>query len=478
MEGPFDCFKRPDVIEQLRSHPQTRAYSLDSGFMRTIEDLQNTTDQQALASKAMSDPRLMQAMGALQGWRLDVTEDEVKHAEAVGDMPKRDAVQLIHYQYAHQFNTPAAAKEAGNKCFQTGEYSNALACYLKTLHLVGVAAQSGDWSAFPPPEPNLGSTLHSNCAAVLLKMQRPKEALDSCAEAIRVAPKGFDLSKVHHREAQAHEMLAKKTVAPYAVAAAWSEALKSSRSALTAAKASQAEAAEREGTVSTSANGTITHLQREVKRIKEAEQKAREALDKSKAQAAREAEAESRRATGVQQPSVDPASTPRGSLITKPTIGYVRDIDLSVFAAGFLAKELCELKHTWKDGEVKVTALNRNQSDIHASIKEKRGKRALYYDLTLMVNWTGKSKLGRSSHSEMQGVMKMYNVAQDTKFALGGDKETSYMYELGFATQFHGACEPWATQIKEEAAELFELISLLITGKLVPAVEKKGELVH
>lgn len=104
----------------------------------------------------------------------------------------------------------------------------------------------------------------------------------------------------------------------------------------------------------------------------------------------------------------------------------------------------------------------------------------------------------------------MYNVAQDTRFCLGGDKETSYMYELGFAPQYHAACEPWATQIKEEAAELFEIISascesrtprlrlpdslpssapsspflfvaptpqLMVTGKLVPAVEKKGELI-
>ncbi len=27
----------------------------------------------------------------------------------------------------------------------------------------------------------------------------------------------------------------------------------------------------------------------------------------------------------------------------------------------------------------------------------------------------------------MQGIMKLYNVGQDTKFELGGDKETSYM---------------------------------------------------
>ena len=40
-----------------------------------------------------------------------------------------------------------------------------------------------------------------------------------------------------------------------------------------------------------------------------------------------------------------------------------------------------------------------------------------------------------------------------------------------------GECEPWATQIKDEIAELFELVSHLIIKKLIPAVEKKGELV-
>ena len=40
METPFDCFKRPDVLDQLASHPVTRPYSLDSGFRKQIEMLQ------------------------------------------------------------------------------------------------------------------------------------------------------------------------------------------------------------------------------------------------------------------------------------------------------------------------------------------------------------------------------------------------------------------------------------------------------
>ena len=51
--------------------------------------------------------------------------------------------------------------------------------------------------------------------------------------------------------------------------------------------------------------------------------------------------------------------------------------------------------------------------------------------------------------TQMEGILKMYNVGQDTKFELGGDKETSYMYELGFAPQYHGACDAWADEIKD-----------------------------
>ena len=89
----------------------------------------------------------------------------------------------------------------------------------------------------------------------------------------------------------------------------------------------------------------------------------------------------------------------------------------------------------------------------------------------------GSSGTGAKQAGEMVGVFRMYNVGQDTRFVPGGDKETSYMYELGFPPQYHGACEPWATQIKDEVPELFEIVAKIILKKLVPAIEAKGELV-
>ena len=50
----------------------------------------------------------------------------------------------------------------------------------------------------------------------------------------------------------------------------------------------------------------------------------------------------------------------------------------------------------------------------------------------MVLNWRAShsgAKDGASNH--MDGVFKLYNVGQDTKFEPGGDKETSYMYEMG-----------------------------------------------
>eukprot|EP00308_Calcidiscus_leptoporus_P010450 CAMPEP_0119359034 /NCGR_PEP_ID=MMETSP1334-20130426/7035_1 /TAXON_ID=127549 /ORGANISM="Calcidiscus leptoporus, Strain RCC1130" /LENGTH=76 /DNA_ID=CAMNT_0007373625 /DNA_START=172 /DNA_END=402 /DNA_ORIENTATION=- len=55
----------------------------------------------------------------------------------------------------------------------------------------------------------------------------------------------------------------------------------------------------------------------------------------------------------------------------------------------------------------------------------------------------------------MKGIFKMYNVGQDTKFEPGGDKETSWMYELGFPREYFGASAAWAEQVKTEASELY-----------------------
>ncbi len=284
---------------------------------------------------------------------------------------------------------------------------------------------------------------------------------------------GQDVSKAHYRLAQAHEALAKAAVKPAKRLERLGLAVEALRAGIGAAKASEEARADQAGEVVTPSSSSANHLQRELRRLKEEEKAAKKAADEAAEQEGREKAAESKRGLGVAMEDAKPAS--QSAMVHLPTVGYVRDIDLSKFAEGWLARELASVKHTWADGGVSVQELVAGGSEIHASVKEKRGKRALYYDLSLQVTWVGRSKLGRSTHAEMSGVMKLYNIGQDTRFQLGGDKETSYMYEVGYLPQYHAATEPWATQVKEEVSELFEIIATLIVKQFVPALEAKGK---
>ena len=82
--------------------------------------------------------------------------------------------------------------------------------------------------------------------------------------------------------------------------------------------------------------------------------------------------------------------------------------------------------------------------------------------------WTGRSEVGRGSGApagEMRGEFRLFNVGQDTSFQVDGDPHTSYLYSLGFPANYHDddECELWARQVKYEAAELFDLVSSLVT---------------
>ena len=78
---------------------------------------------------------------------------------------------------------------------------------------------------------------------------------------------------------------------------------------------------------------------------------------------------------------------------------------------------------------------------------------------------------------DLDALLEEYDRLQ-TRFELGGDKETSYMYELGYAPQYHAAnVAGWAAEIKIEACELFDLLALLISKRFVPTIRAKADLV-
>lgn len=489
---PFDCFKEPDLMKKLAEHPHTRPYCTDQGFLDGIQKVIHARSQQEEAQAVMADPRITRAMAALNGWELSISEGDVKRAERVGDAPKRDAVQMPHWEFAFQYKDPKECKDIGNECFKDGSYQKAIACWrrvmmiyqeaFKDYHEKGEEALLDLKIEMPPHD--LASTLHSNCAMALLKLERPEEALKEAEEAIRKAPfrsmempnyphpKWHDgLHKAHYRSSQAHEQMAKKEVSVDKAAKKWADALESARAAHTAAK----EKDEYDKAKADAPSSTVTHLAKELKRLKVKDKEAKDAVEKANAQKLRDKEADTRRQKGLAV-----AAAPKGgAIIAKPTIGYVRDIDLSVFSTNFLRRALLEVEHRWREGSVKITRFDENASEIETSIKEKNGKRALYYDINMTFVWEGKSRLGRhkDNYGKIEGIYRMYNIGQDTKFELGGDRETSYVYELGFMPQYIELNDPWASQIKEQVHELFEIVSKLITKQLIPAVESKAELV-
>ena len=140
------------------------------------------------------------------------------------------------------------------------------------------------------------------------------------------------------------------------------------------------------GAPAASSSKEVAHLQRELRSLKEKHKAGKEAADRARGQSKRNDAAATKRDKGLTQevPVVKPGE---GQMVSRPTVGYVRDIDLSTFATGWLRNQLTECKLKWSEGEIHVEAFDAGQSDIHVSIKEKRGKRALYYDLTLMMRW-------------------------------------------------------------------------------------------
>ncbi|EOD17156.1 hypothetical protein EMIHUDRAFT_244355 [Emiliania huxleyi CCMP1516] len=145
---PFAIFRAVDIWERLASHPDTRPHVADSGFRAAVERLR-ALDGQAAAREVMEDPRLAQALMAMQGGkdRLKLREEDMLQAEVGGRMKRRtqrDPVQLPHLERAHGHATAAAAKEAGNAHFKAGEYPDAAACYARALSL---AADGGGGAA-------------------------------------------------------------------------------------------------------------------------------------------------------------------------------------------------------------------------------------------------------------------------------------------------------------------------------------------
>merc|ERR1711920_482851 len=148
------------------------------------------------------------------------------------------------------------------------------------------------------------------------------------------------------------------------------------------------------------------------------------------------------------------------SSVAAPNADYVAEQDYTYWATKRVNDAVKGITHHGDKGcRIEVLALQEDKSKVETAITTKKGKRALYYEWDLTVTWKGKAAKTLKPNNgpdEMQGVFRLYNVGHDTKFQLGGDENTSYIYQLGWDQRMQGE---WVEDLRTEAAELFDKVS-------------------
>jgi len=442
---PFtDALRRPDLFEALASFPDVKAHMADPGFTGEIERLRalanspnlDTSDiiktaeiGQKIARACHHDPRIMQALMSLQGQKLIVDEKDLKRAEDMGDMKRREPVQLEQLQMVHGLTDPDHAKAKGNEHFSKGDVPAALAHYEKAIELLKGKDQV--------PATTL-ATLLSNAALCLLKLKWPDRAKQKVSMAIaavrQVDDPSFDQSKLFYRRALACEQLREFPMAVDDMSRAFQQAKKAGRSAK-----------------------DLHTMKDEIDRLKKLKASAEADSEKKKRELEGERAAEVTRMQGAQL-------QPKQQEKTKPSVEYLAETDFSHWTRQQVSVAVKGITHKAKNGaKIEVTEMQEN-SKIQASVTTKKGNRALYYEMDLHLLWKGKASpmlKPADGSDEMQGLFRLYNVAHDTKFELGGDENTSYMYQLGWDQRLSG---PWVEDLRSEAAELFDLVALKVDG--------------
>lgn len=151
------------------------------------------------------------------------------------------------------------------------------------------------------------------------------------------------------------------------------------------------------------------------------------------------------------------ASTDNASSAPGESVGYFQETDFSHWATRRIQEVVVGIKHACQSGGlIEIVTFLEDLSKVQAAVTTKKGKRSLYYEMDIHVRWKGWSSKGRSDRGEMMGQFRLYNVAHDTKFELGGDENTCYMYQLGWDQRQSGE---WMKDLTDEAPELFDLVA-------------------
>lgn len=426
------------MMELLVSYPETRQHLADPGFLAAMTGLQKqaiecdmndvnqtSTVSQKIAQVGQKDPRVMQAVMSLMGQSMTVDEKDLKKAESHGDMKRREPVQLEQLVLVKSLLDPEECRVKGNEYFKSGDYPAALAHYEK-----GVERLKQDLLEFPAAQL---AALQSNIAFCYLKLEWPDRAKKSATLGLKAVREGkdvpFDQSKLFYRRSLACEGLQEFDLA--------------------------VEDMERALQFSDQASSLRAKFRSELARLRKLRESHNLEQEKRKTQKENEKAAEVERLQG---------QALGGERASEAESTYITETDKSHRTRQRVTEAVERIKLDCSSGaKIEIYEL-REISKVSASVTTKRGKRALYYEMDLHMKWRGQAapKLKPSSGpSEMDGVIRVYNIAHDTKFELGGDENTSYMYQLGWDQRLNGK---WADGLRNDAADLFDLVADAVDG--------------
>lgn len=376
-----------DIWTILEAHPSTKDYCLDRSFRATIKAIRaNPTS----VGKYSDDPRIVQASALLVGQTVAVTEADILEAERAGRIPRRSPILAVHREIAANYSIPGAAKDAGNQHFRAGENGLALACYERCVELV------------PEKSSELKAMAYSNIGAVFLKLQYYREAEKACSRALKAAPPEMSLSKALYRRALAREHLGISFL-PKAI----SDMKKSLHRVL-----SEGQVAEEK-----KLRADLLRMEKALVRCEELQKEG-----------------------GQRQSTM--------ALLTKPPAedgfgGYIKEMDYSHTTKKQLRGALAGVYTHQRGCRVALKEMVEKETKIAVSVMSKDYERRLFYDFDILCAWEGTSKKGRETEGTFGGFIRLFNIAQDTKFEIGGLPETSWMFSLGFRCQHN--C-PWSIQ--------------------------------
>ncbi|KAK3235973.1 hypothetical protein CYMTET_53861 [Cymbomonas tetramitiformis] len=461
-----------ELIERLRSKPSfNQKFLREPDFLERIQELKKHPEK---ISQFMSDPRVMQAFCCLQGMGLNVSEQDLQKAEREGHMSDRPVISAQEKDGAQQYSTVADAKAAGNASFKAGELRAALALYERARELAEGVAPSDE--VIP---------IISNIALVFIKLTRFKDAEAACTQAIDEVPKDdlqrISLTKVFFRRSLARERQKQLTEALSDMEQAATAAAEDVRREVQRIQNTGSMLARRQPYTQAAVKSLqieVTRLQKEVARLKEL------ALVEAKNKASSEERRREERDLGALRSSGQalPSQPTTAKQVPAPYApGVVAEQDWSFWAKNRLSellvgsKEVKGAEHWMPDGGViRVHHLDLAKSEVHASVKLKKGKRALYYDLDISCQWEAVSNTAdgttkSSQRSKLAGIFRLYNVSQETQYCPGGSQNSSYIYSIGYDPR---NTSNWAMAVKEEAQELFHAVSEKV-GKLILELQRK-----